>query len=435
VRIAFGIALILSLLFHYEIFPWSLLPTTSLEFRDTEGELSIPVDLLTEEEPAAPTPTPTSEPTPENPTSSVKHTTLGNEAGVDAAEVLDAGEDASPLASLLDAGSLASDASDGGESDAAALLADAAIALGGDGGIPGANGPRDPSALLGAAGAVQSGPALVQLLINMEVIRTNPTGAKMGPLLSAIPQWDDFMSGTHVDPVRDTDWVFISGPSLIHTERDMIWVHYSASDTLVDKAIDTVSKKYDRGGPFDAGVPGVKASLGHADRAPRVFLRPQAHLLVVCPPDFANTAAKALVGTKVSPHIRPGEAMRLTLKNPHRPMPFLPESLSELRLWIIPRPDGGADVFAEGDTPDGAEAAKAAESVKKLVRDQNSIGVRIVTQGLLNGVEITPDGKMVRGKLTASREQLEAILSLVAAQLGTPLPQPPAPPAPPAPKR
>ncbi len=430
VRIAFGVALILSLVFHYEIFPWSLLPTTNLEFRDTEGELSIPVDLLTEEEPAAPAPTPTSEPTPESTASPAKHTTLGNEAGIDAAEEVDAGEDASPLAVMLDAGALASDASDGGEGDASALAADAAIALVGDSGIPGANGPRDPSALLGAAGAVQSGPALVQLLINMEVIRTNPTGARMGPLLSAIPQWDDFMNGTHVDPVRDTDWVFISGPSLIHTERDMIWVHYSASDAVVDKAIDTVSKKYDRGGPFDAGVPGVKASLGHADRAPRVFLRPQAHLLVVCPPDFANTAAKALVGTKVSPHIRPGEAMRLTLKNPHRPMPFLPETLSELRLWIIPRTDGGADVFAEGDTPDAAEAAKAAESVKKLVRDQNSIGVRIVTQGLLNGVEIVPDGKMVRGKMTASREQLESILNLVAAQLGTPLPQAPAPPAP-----
>jgi hypothetical protein len=434
-RLALGAGLVLSVVFHYGIFPWSLLPQTNLEFRDVEGELSIPVDLLTEEEPAAPAP-PTSDPTPETPVKPPS-STKGDEAGVDASEEIDAGEDAAPLSALLDAGPPAADAesaSDGGESDAS-KVADAAIALGGDGGIPGANGPRDPSSLLGAAGAVQSGPPLVQLLINMEVIRANPTGAKMGPLLSAIPQWDEFMSGTHVDPVRDTDWVFISGPSLIHTERDMIWVRYSASDAVVDKAIGLVSKKYDRGGPFDAGVPGVKASLGHADRAQRVFLRPQPHLLVVCPPDFAYTAARALAGSKVSPHIRPGEAMRLTLKNPHRPMPFLPESISELRLWIIPRPDGSAEVFAEGDTPDGVEAAKAAEAVKKLVRDQNSIGVRIVTQGLLNNVEVTPDGKMVRGKLTASREQLEAILSLVAAQLGTSLPQSPAPPAPPAPQR
>jgi hypothetical protein len=53
--------------------------------------------------------------------------------------------------------------------------------------------------------------------------------------------------------------------------------------------------------------------------------------------------------------------------------------------------------------------------------------VRIVTQGLLNGVEFTSDGKMVRGKMPASREQLEAILNLVAAELNVTMPPPPAP--------
>ncbi|HWL86966.1 MAG TPA: hypothetical protein VNO21_14250, partial [Polyangiaceae bacterium] len=246
------------------------------------------------------------------------------------------------------------------------------------------------------------------------------------PLLSAIPQWDEFMAGTSVDPVRDTDWVYITGPALLHTERDVILVHYSASDKLVDHAIDVVAKKYASGGVFDAGVPGVKASLGHADRAQRVFLRPQTRVLAVVPPDYANTAAKMLVKARVSTHARPGEAMRLTLETPHHPMPFIPESISEMRLWITPGPDGSGDVYGEGDTPDSASAAAASEALRKVVRQQNSIGVRIITQGLLNTVDISSQGTTVRLHAPVSRDQLDAILGLIAGQLGVTLPSDPA---------
>src|ERR1700689_2581623 len=34
-----------SLLLHYAISPWSLFPQRSLEFKDTEGEITIPIDM------------------------------------------------------------------------------------------------------------------------------------------------------------------------------------------------------------------------------------------------------------------------------------------------------------------------------------------------------------------------------------------------------
>src|SRR5262249_2284501 len=96
-----------------------------------------------------------------------------------------------------------------------------------DGGPVAATGPRDPAAIIGAAGNVQADAVLVMVVVNAEVIRQNPVGAKMGYLLRGIPQWDDFMSGTEIDPVRDTDWVMISGPSLVNTSRDVVMIHYS----------------------------------------------------------------------------------------------------------------------------------------------------------------------------------------------------------------
>jgi hypothetical protein len=256
------------------------------------------------------------------------------------------------------------------------------------------------------------------LVVNAEVIRTNPVGAQMGFLLRGIPQWDEFMGGTSIDPVKDTDWLMISGPSLINTQRDVVMVHYNAPDAVVDKAVDVVGHKYDRGGVIDAGVSGVKATLAHADRAERVILRPQPHVLAVVPPNGAEKVAKQLARARIQAHILPGEAVRLKLVNPHRPIPEIPESISELRLWVTPRADEGADVFVEGDCKDNDTAQQAAGQIGRSVREHNDMLVKLATGGLLDGVTVTSDGKLVKLRLSATRAQLEKLLRVVAGLLG-----------------
>jgi hypothetical protein len=284
--------------------------------------------------------------------------------------------------------------------------------------------------MIGAPGAIQPGPPLVVLLLNVEVIRRHPVGARMGPLVNGIPQWDEAMKGTTVDPLRDADWVLITGPSLIHTERDAVLVRYNASDAVADSAVEAIKRRSHNGAGFDAGVPGVRATLGHADRAPRVFMRPQTHLLVVVPPDYANTAAKMLLKAKVAPHVRPGEAMRLTLQTPHRPFPAIPDKIKEANLWIIPHDaDGSADVFIEGRCDDPQAANDASGELKSFLgRFRNSaegFAANLVTHGLIGGLEVSADGSLVRGHVQASRDQLEAILAFVALQLNVALPPPP----------
>jgi hypothetical protein len=282
---------------------------------------------------------------------------------------------------------------------------------------------RDAVGMIGAAGSAQAGPQNVIVTINMGVIRTHPVGARIGPLFSALPQWDDFLLGTGVDPLRDTDWVSINGPSLIHSDRDVIMVHYSASDAVVDRALDVVGHKAGNGGPYDAGVPGMKAILGHADRADRVFMRPQPHVLAVVPPYYAATAARMLAHAAIprTPK-RPTEAMRLTLIHPHGPMPAIPESVTELRLWIVPRnADGGADVYGEGDTASPEACSGAVDVLKAVIRDQNSFGVKLVTRGLLDGVTLTADGKTLRMHVPAARDQIEVLLAFAAGRLGVDL--------------
>jgi hypothetical protein len=414
-------ALVGSFAIHYALSPWSLLPEHAFELRDTAGDLAIPIDVLEGDDGPPPSPPASPPPLAASPASAVPKgegldggaTPARADAAAHAAP--DAASDVHAPASPRDAGPP--------ETHRDAGPSDSSPGVHFDGGVAHAGSPsgvaRDAVGMIGAAGAAQAGPQNVIVTINMAAIRTHPVGARIGPLFAAIPQWDDFLVGTGIDPLRDTDWVSINGPSLIHSEKDVILVHYAASDAVVDQALEAIGKKASNGGPFDAGVP-VKAVLGHADRADRVFMRPQAHVVAVVPPYYAETAARTLSRASI-PRLpkRPAEAMRLTLIHPHGPMPAIPESVTELRLWILPHAaDGSAEVFGEGDTASPEACSAAVDVLRAVVRDQNSFGVKLVTRGLLDGVELNADGSTVRMRIPVSREQLEVVLAFAAGRLG-----------------
>lgn len=449
IRIALAIAMVLSIVLHIALSPLHFLPDpTGLEFKDPEGELSIPIDLLGEEAPPEPPPAPA--PIPET-----------NDPNGDALRKADAAPPPKPKdASVPDAEPLAIDAgvvalaeggapvdagksrSDAGPDDADAAVEDGgglvAIAdAGGDAEPSAATGPRDPAAMFGMKSVVNTGPQNVTLGVNTALIRKHPVGSRMGPILQSIPQWRDFLKGSQatVEPIRDVDWILIYGPSLRHTDRDAVLLRYNAPDEAVDHAVAAIARAYDRGGPFDAGVPGVSASRGHADNAERIFLRPRSKLLVIVPPAHAREAA-----TRYKNEMPRGpsatEAMRLIVKNPSNQVSIpglkFKDSLKEIRLWIIPRSDGGADIHAEGDCTDEPAAADTADAMTDLLRSQNSIGVRLATRGLLNNAKVEAVGTRVKLDITASQEQLEAILQLVAASLNAQVAPPGSPPGTPA---
>jgi hypothetical protein len=412
-RVAFVLCLLASGAAHYAVAPFEL--PHGFEIKDVEGEAVIPIEVLTAEAPPPEAPPPPPE---------AQHKT-DDEAKELAAAALAASR-------RLDAGA-ARDASDAGESDAESGVAPAdpsAVDAGSpprdagagsdDAAVAAAVADAGPNAMVGAA--IQADVNLVTLVINAEVIRQHPVGARMGYLLRGIPQWDEFMSGTDIDPVRDADWVQVAGPSLINTARDVVLIHYSVADSVVDHAVSVVSRKYDRGGPFDAGVPGVKASLAHADRAERVLLRAQPHVLAVVPPSIAEKSARQLVAARLPAHNHPGEAVYMRLVNPHHPMPELPEAITEMRLRVVPRPDLGADVFIEGDTKDASAATDAAAEMRRLVRRHDDAITSMLTHGLFDRVEVTTEGPLVKAHVPVTLDQIETITALVSSFLGVELP-------------
>jgi hypothetical protein len=422
-RIAFALALVISGLAHASVLPLHL--PSAFEVKEVEGEAAIPVDVLkvadapsSPAETAPPSPVEPQTPAGVPPSAPPEERVQGRGEPVDASAPFEGGLHADSGGAIVDSGSKAhpdagplAGIESGGEGDAGGEL---------DGGFAG--GPRDPRAVVGAAGAVQADKVLVMLVVNAEVIRTNPVGATLGALLRAAPQWSDFLHDVEVDPVADVDWLMISGPSLINSGRDVVLVHYSAPDAVVDRAVTFLARRTGHSGAFDAGVPGVRATLAHADRADRVILRPAPHVAAVVPPTVASKVARQLALSRVPAHVLPGQALYLRLLDPHHPFPEIPESLSELRLKVAPRTDGGAEASVEADAADPQAAARAAEDLTRAVRRHNDVFVSLLTHGLLDRVEIHAEGATVVAHLVASRDQLETLAVLAGGFLGVEVP-------------
>lgn len=396
--------------------------TSGIELKDPVGELSIDVDLAAEEAPPEEPPPPeehAAQPPEKDPNAAGKKTDAGppkKDASVEDAQALavDAG------AALVEKDGGPPDSGDVSDASADSGL----VASAGDAGaVPGSNGPTDSRGVGGLPKDINAGPQNVTLMLNVATIRKNSVGARMGPLLQAIPQWREFLRGgqSPVDPVRDTEWILIYGPSLIKTDRDAVFVRYTAPDEVVDRAVKMIAQNSPGGGPFDVGVPGVKASIGHADDADRVFMRPQSKLLLIVPKSHAKEFAT--VYKKSAPRgPNAVEALRLIVNNPSNQISIkglkFSQKLKQIRLWIVPDASGAADVYAEGDCEDAESATQTATDLTEVIRRTNQGFVSLMTKGLLDRAQVIPNGTKVNLHVHASPEQLEAVLQGVGLVMG-----------------
>ena len=433
---AFKVTFSLSLLAHVlwlNPFSWP----RSTKFNEIEGEADIVVDLFEEAQEPAPNSVENQTPASDFADAAVavrdggaSDAALWGDAASDADAALDGARegkrDGAPDATPPDAANDASDAGDAGDAAPPAPLPD--------------KGPKNASEFVGAAGKIQVAENYVVVSINGEVIRTNPVARRTGPLLQGLAQWNQFLGGTGFNPVLHTDWVLISGPSLTDTTRDIFTIRYNVPDTTVDAACEHLARRYkDKGGRFDSGVPGVKTWRTFADKGERILVRPQHGILVILPSREilrkdtkqsdaeAEAKEKALIA-KVAKVGYPSklknskEAMRLMLRYPSKPFPFLPEQLDVIRMWVTPGEEDGGTISAEGDCEtelackDAYEAMEANLATMAIGASLGSLFKSIprAIGDILANARLNRNGKHVNLTVDVTRPQLEALLQFVA---------------------
>ena len=405
---------IASICVHLALMPWRILPASNLEYRDVEGELEILAGVFEEAPPPPPPEVPAAQPS------------ASENASADG--ILDAGpprRDAAVDAAMVDAGAGDADSEDAAVIDASSdadSLTDADTV---EGGLFASRALKGADELLGTSAGVSNADQYTMVMIDVAELRADPLGTRVPVFLSAIPEWEKFTAGLDIDPIRDADWLVVYGPSLRRTGRNVIVVRMHMTDQALDNAIAGVSSRYAKGGPIDAGVKGVKATLGYANFSERVFLHPQPKLLVVVPPDKATEAAQAFRKAAFPTKLRPGELARVHVKAPSKPLPFLPASITEARLWLATLGPDGFLIRGEGDCATEEEAQAAAPVIRDVIARENNLGVRLVTLGLLDGTKVEARGTQVQFEVHASREQAEAIMGFLAGLVGVTWPAPP----------
>ena len=405
----------LSIAAHLLLMPWRVLPSSDLEYRDVDGELEILAGVFDEAPPAPPEPeAPATPPASETPSA---------DGFVDAGKSpRDAAVDAATDAGALDAGD--SDAALGDAEADAGPSGDAAPDLA-DAGLFASRALKGADELLGTSAGVAAADQYTMVMLDIAEMRADPIGQRLPLFLGAIPEWEKFTAGIDVDPLRDADWLVVYGPSLRRTGRNVIVVRTRMADPALDNVISAVAGRYEKGGPIDAGVKGVKATLGYANFAERVFLHPQPKLLVVVPPDKATEAAQAFRKAAFPNKIRPGELARVHVKTPSKPFPWIPATVVDARMWIASLGDEGFLIRAEGDTGSPEEAQAVVPVIRDVIARENGLAVRLVTLGLLDGIRVDARGTQVQAEVRATREQAEAIMGFLSGVVGVTWPAPP----------
>ena len=240
--------------------------------------------------------------------------------------------------------------------------------------------------------------------VNFVEARKHPDAARVDAVIRAAPAWRAFPT---IDPIVDLDW-------MTQHEDDML-VFHNAPDAKIDGAIAAVAR------PTVVSTPNVKAWRGMVNNTDMVFLRAQPHYVRIAPAHHLEQALREIAGgPPVPPAFHAKEALRVKVLHPAGSYP-VPADISEMRVWVDSRPaDSSADIYGEADCPSPAAAAADAVAIADQIQRTNNFGVRLLTAGLLNKVEVVPDGSKVKMHVLASEQQIEAIVSLAAHQFGSP---------------
>lgn len=230
-------------------------------------------------------------------------------------------------------------------------------------------------------------------MLRLSVARAHPLGNRLEPFILAWPGWGKTIRRFTAHPVADLEWIDVVGPR--DTDKERLSTRTTVDDSVIDTRL---------------------AQSG--DGTMRVVLRSQPHLVTAAPPSLAAGLQAQLRNARVlDPQAEPDEGLRADLPDPHALSHYVPQEARRALVHVYSRPGGGAEARAELTCDDPAAAERAADSLRSTVSGLNGLLVRMLTHDLLSGLSIDVSGPIVRLRLPASREQLEALMTLASGML------------------
>lgn len=281
---------------------------------------------------------------------------------------------------------------------------------------------EDPSKLAGGPGSIQAQATNVMVYLATDLVRQHPLGAQVGALLAAIPQWDQLLGGTGLDPIKDFDHVWLTGPHMRDTTVVVAVIDYNVEHARMQTAIEHAMKRSEPAGRWLKTKPVWLGVLGPKE-AQRVSLRMTQRAVIVAPAQAEKQleAAKELRFGKSSTVIA-----GVTMKTPWRaflgaragaafPMP---KSISLLRINLARRGDGLVlKLEATDESPEkAATSARAIETAIEEIRTSTALLPPLMARFFKPWFEkptFTVEASLIRAEVEISEVQLKRLLDLV----------------------
>jgi hypothetical protein len=268
---------------------------------------------------------------------------------------------------------------------------------------------EDPSKLAGQPGAVQAKATNVIVYLATDVARGHELAPLLSGLLAKIPQWKELLGGTGLDPLRDFDHVWLTGPHMQSSRVVVAVVDYNVSAAKMKKAIESamaVSKPPGRWLSEKTAPLGVLGDGG----VQRVSLRPDKHAVIVAPAEAEEQlkSAKDLKFNKSTSTL-----LAMTMRTPwrgfmHTPVRF-PKSIALLKLTLTPTENAFTlRLEASDESPEAA-----ARSVVELADSIEQVRKPPILAAFFDKPSFKVDGNRIFGEVTVTNVQLRRILSMV----------------------
>jgi len=251
----------------------------------------------------------------------------------------------------------------------------------------------------------------VSTYVAMDRVRAHP----VGPKILGLPMVADMLDGTGIDPLKDLNRVFVTGPAT-NSPRLVTFAEHNLDAKAAHSALAAVVAKSDPPGQFIPTQGFEEAKVTIKKRTGIVAMLPP-HFLVVVPEDLADHITDFEASGGLADPAGP-EAVRSTAFDPSQSVagpgvPNIPQTISKGIFTVLLKADGGADVDIVGDDTSADSAANDAKTVTDSFAAATQRKVMGMNFRAFDPIKFKAEGTEVKGHLALSKDDLERIISIV----------------------
>ncbi len=243
-------------------------------------------------------------------------------------------------------------------------------------------------------------------------------GHEAAPRVLELGPVRELLDGTGLDPLRDIERAFVTGPSA-SSQRAVLFAEHNLPEGRSTEMVQNLVRESSPPGEVIEGPPNWRVRVHKKGRSGVVGLIPP-RFLVMVPDDLADSI-DAFASTGGLPGPLGDEAAHVFVEDPSdtlraRGAPRVPDSIAAIDAKAYLRSDGGLTLRAVGkSTPD--QAHDDARTLTRSIDDATSVGIGPFRIRAFRPIVFRASDGLVKSDVELSRSELDQVVGLLGAAI------------------